>query len=150
MKLKNAIHFFESALSQTSQKSEIKVYGDFLQILNGLNSRDFTESDMLSIEIELDILQLESDPRNRKRFFKKALNAFETYLNDTYSLIAKGYYSGLGMALGSSFGMLFGLIVLSSFERSMGIVIGSVGGIIIGTLIGRSMDAKALAEGRAL
>jgi uncharacterized membrane protein len=105
---------------------------------------------MLSIEIELDILQLDSEPKNRKKFFKKALQEFETYLNDTYSLITKGHYRSLGMALGSSFGMLFGLIVLSSFERSMGIVVGAFGGIILGCLVGSKMDAKAIAEGRAL
>lgn len=150
MKLRNAIHFFEIALSETSQKGEIKVYGQFLQILNGLNNRDFSENEILSIEVELDLLQLESNPRNRKRFFKKALNAFETYLNETYLLTVKGYYSGLGMALGVTFGMLFGLIVLSGFERSLGMVMGSFGGIILGSIIGRNMDAKVLKEGRAL
>jgi hypothetical protein len=150
MKIKNAIQFFENALVESSQKGEMKVYGDFLRILKGLDNRDFSSNELLSIEIELDLLQLNSDPRNRKRFFKKALNAFETYLNDSYSLIAKGYYSGLGVSLGSTFGMLFGLIVLSGLERSMGIVIGVIGGMVLGTAIGRNMDAKALKEGRAL
>ncbi len=150
MKLKSAIHFFESAVSDTTSKSEIKIYGQFLPILHGLNSRAFSEREMLSIEIELDILQLNSKPKNRKRFFKKALNAFESFLSDTYSLTAKGYYSGLGMVYGSSLGMFFGLIFLSSFDRSLGIVIGVCSGMVIGAVIGRSMDAKALAEGRAL
>ena len=150
MKLKNAINFFESALSETSQKSEIKIYGQFLQILNGLKSREFNETEMLSIEIELNLLRLESNPKNRKKFFKKALQSFETYLNETYSLIAKGHYSSLGLVFGMSIGMFLGLIFLFSLDRSMGIVIGSFGGMIVGNLIGNKLDAQAVAEGRAL
>jgi hypothetical protein len=71
MKLKNVIHFFESAVSETSQKAEIKVYGQFLQILNGLKSRDFSESEMLFIEIELNLLQLDSRPKTVKDSLRK-------------------------------------------------------------------------------
>ena len=150
MKLNSAIHFFESAVSNTTSKSEIKIYGQFLQILNGLNSREFSESEMQSIEIELDILQLNSNPKNRKRFFKKALNAFESFLKDTYSLTAKGYYSGLGLSLGVTFGMLFGITVLSRFENSMGIGMGTLLGMVLGLTIGKNMDAKALEQGNVL
>ncbi len=150
MTLNNAIHFFEKLVSETPNKSEIKVYEKFLHILNRLKSRTFSEQEMLSIEAELEFLYLESKPKNRKKHMKKALHEFETYLKDTYSLISKGYYSSLGMALGSTFGLLFGLVVLSHFERNLGVLLGSIFGMVLGMVVGRNLDAKAVAEGRAL
>jgi hypothetical protein len=150
MTLNNAHNFFEDLVSETSKKSEIKIYKKFLQIIDGLRIRDFSNEQILSIEVELDILNLKSNPVNRKRHFNKALNAFEGYLKDTYSLTRKGYYGYLGIALGSSFGMLFGLIVLSRWERSMGITMGTSLGMLIGMVIGRGLDTKALKENRTL
>ena len=37
MTLKNATNFFESLVSETSKKSEIKVYQEFIQIITGLD-----------------------------------------------------------------------------------------------------------------
>ena len=150
MTLNNAYDFFESLESETSKKSEIKVYEKFLHILKGLKTRDFSKDEIQSIEGELDRLNLESNPENRKKYFAKALSTFEKFLKDTFSLTAKGYYTNMGVALGSSFGLLFGVAILSSLERSLGISLGLMGGMFIGLTIGRSLEAKAIAEGRVL
>ena len=121
-----------------------------MDVLTGLKTRTFTNDEINSIERELDILSLESNPWNRKRHFRKALNKFETFLNDTFSLTSKGYYTKLGMALGTTFGMLFGIVLLQSWEHSMGISLGWIFGMLLGLTIGKSMDAKAVNEGRAL
>jgi hypothetical protein len=150
MTLQEASNRIERLRTETTNKSETKVYNKFLDVLEGVKSRTFTNDEINSIERELDILDLESNPRNKKRHFKKALNAFESYLKDTFSLTLKGYYTKLGMALGTTFGMLFGIVVLQSWERSMGISLGWIFGMLIGLAIGKSMDAKAVNEGRAL
>jgi hypothetical protein len=150
MTLQEAYNFFESLKTETTKKSEIKVYDRFLHILNELKIREFSKDEIQSIETELESLNLESNPENRKKYFKKALSTFEKYLKDTFSLTSKGYYTKLGSGLGGGFGILFGVVFLSSWERSLGISMGLIFGCTIGMLIGRSMDAKAMSEGRVL
>ena len=80
MTLKNATNFFESLVSETSKKPEIKVYQEFIQIITGLEKKDLSESEILAIETELNSLNLKSNPENRKKYFKKVLSKFEKYL----------------------------------------------------------------------
>ena len=150
MTLQEAYNFFESLKTETTKKYEIKVYEKFLHILSELNNREFSQDEIQGIEAELDRLNLESNPGNRKKYFKKALSTFEKFLKDTFSLTTKRYYTELGIALGASFGILFGVVFLSSWERSMGISLGLIIGSGIGGAIGRSMDVKAKNEGRVL
>jgi len=150
MTLQEANNFFEHLAKHTTNKSEIKVYEKFIHMLNELKNRAFSKEEIQSIEAELDGLNLESNPENGKKYLKRALSKFEKYLKDTFSLISKGYYTNLGLGLGSSFGILFGIVVLSSLERSLGITFGLIIGMLIGLTIGRSMDAKAIREGRVL
>ena len=49
-----------------------------------------------------------------------------------------------------SFGILFGVIALSSFDRSLGLTLGMIVGMVIGSLVGKSMDTKAKTENRVL
>ncbi len=150
MKLKEAYTFFEGLRSLTTKTSEIKIYDKFLLIITGLKSKELSLDQIQSIESKIDSLNLDSNSGNRKKYYKKALGQFEEYLKDTFSLTSRGYYTNLGIALGSCFGMMFGTAVLSSFERSGGISLGLFIGIIIGLAIGRSMDLKAMDEGRVL
>ena len=150
MTLQEASNRIESLRTETTNKSETKVYNKFLDVLEGLKSRTFTDDEIKFIERELDILNLESSPKNKRRYYKKALNAYESFLSDTFSLTLKGYYTKLGMALGTTFGMLIGVVFLQSWERSMGISLGWVFGMLLGLTIGKAMDAKAVNEGRAL
>ena len=150
MTLQEAYNFFESLKIESTKKSEIKIYEKFLHILTELKSREFSKDEIQSIEAELDSLNLESNPENGKKYFKKTLSKFEKYLRDTFSLTSKMYYTNIGIGLGSSFGILFGIVFLSSLERSLGISLGLIIGMLIGLTIGRSMDAKAISEGRVL
>ena len=150
MTLQDAYNFFKSLKTETTKKSEIKVYNQFIEILKKLENREFTTDEIQSIEVELDSLNLKSSPKNRKNYFKKALSKFEKYLKDSFSLTSKAYYTELGIALGASFGILFGVVFLSSWERSMGISLGLIIGSGIGGAIGRSMDSQAKAAGKML
>lgn len=150
MTLLNAINLFESLKTESSKKSEIKVYTQFIEILKKLENREFTIDEIQSIETELERLNLKSNPEKRKKFFSKALSKFEKYLKETFSLTSKGYYTQLGVGLGSSFGILFGIVILSSFERSLGIAMGISIGMIIGLIMGRSFDSQAKTAGTIL
>jgi len=150
MTLQEAITIFESLKTETTKKSEIKVYEKFLHILTELKVREFSKDEIQSIETELGRLNLKSNPENRKKYFKKALAKFEKYLKDTFSLTSKGHYTNLYSGLGLSFGLLFGVVFLSSWERSLGISMGLIGGMLIGLIIGQSMDSQAKATGKML
>lgn len=150
MTLQEANILFEGLTKKTTNTPEIKVYKKFIHVLNKLKSRAFSKDEIQSIEAELDTLNLKPNPENGKNYFKKALSKFEKYLKDTFSLISKGYYTNLGLGLGSSFGILFGVVLLSSLERSLGISLGLIIGMLIGLTIGRSMDTKAIREGRVI
>ncbi|PLX02776.1 MAG: hypothetical protein C0595_09630 [Marinilabiliales bacterium] len=150
MTLKETNNFFESLKNEATNKSEIKIYNRFLQIISELKKRDFSKDEIQLIETELESLNLESNPKNRKKYFRKARNKFESYLKDKFSLTPKGYYTNYGIAIGLNFGVLFGIVLMSSWDRSLGISTGLSIGMIIGLLVGQWMDKKAVSEGRVL
>lgn len=150
MTLQNVGNFFENLKTQTTKKYEIEVYEKFLYILTKLELREFSKEEIQSIETELDNLDLESNPKNRKKYFKKALSKFEVYLKDTYSLTSKGYYTNLYSGLGLSYGLLFGVVLLSNLERSLGLTLGLVVGMLIGLAIGRQKDMEVKSTGKML
>ena len=150
MTLKNTVNFFESLKTESSNKSEIKIYSQFIDILQKLENRAFTTDEIQSIEMELDSLNLNSNPQHRKTFFKKALRKFETYLKDTFSLTSEGYYTNLSVSLGVLFGVVIGVLIGERFERSLGISFGICMGLFIGAYIGRRKDAQAKEAGNML
>lgn len=150
MTLQAAVDFFERLKIKTTQTSERKIYEKFVHVLDELQRRTFSKDEIQSIEAELDRLHLATNPENGKKYYQKALSFFEKYLKDTFSLIPKGYYTNLGIGLGSSFGVLLGIVFSSRFERSLGIALGLCMGMVMGLIIGRSMDAKAVSEGRVV
>lgn len=150
MTLKQANEFFENLKMKTTSKSETKVFEKFIYLLQSLMSRNFSENEKESIEVELDSLNFLSNPKIEKKQIQRALNRFEKYLKDSLSLLPSGYYSQRGIGLGSYFGLLFGIIFLSSMERSIGIALGLSLGMLFGLIIGRSMDFQARKSGNML
>ncbi|WP_090229345.1 hypothetical protein [Lutibacter maritimus] len=71
MKLQEAFNFFKSLKTKTTNKYEIKVYNKFLYILSDLQTREFTIDEIDFIEMELDSLNLNSNPENRKNTLGK-------------------------------------------------------------------------------
>lgn len=129
MTLKNALNYFKNLLFETSKKSDLKVYQEFIRIITSLHGRNLLESDFQFVEAELDALDLNSTTTSNKK-----------YLKDTFSLTTKGYYTNNGMGLGSS----FGFVLLSGFERSLGIT----PGMLIGLITGGNTDAQVKASGK--
>lgn len=146
MTLQNALDHFKNLESKTTKKSEIKIYRKFIQILTSLENSDLLDAEIQSIEQQLDVLHLKANTTNNK----KALKQFQKYLKDTFSLTPKGYYTNLGIGLGSSFGIVFGIVVLSNFERTLGISFGIALGMLIGLVIGRNLDSQAKDAGKMI
>lgn len=150
MTIKNAINLFNRLISETNKKSEIKVYKDFITILTNLENRSFSNSEVQSIESELDTLALDSTATNKKKYFKKALLLFKKYLKETFSLITKGHYITLGITFGSAVGLLFGIVFLSNLERSLGISMGISAGTLFGIIIASYLESQAKASGNLI
>ena len=150
MTLKEATNFFESLVKQSSNKKDIKRYQNFIDVLNKLKSRDFSEDQLRSLEEKLDSLNLRIDQATDRKVFKRAIEEFKKYLKDTYSLTTVGYYTNAGAAMGMLFGVVAGVLIGERFGKSMGISFGIGIGMIIGAGIGRHLDAKAVAEGNVI
>lgn len=146
MTLNNTITFFEDLMTKTDKKSEKKIYTLFIFILKDLISKELSEKQYHSIEIELDRLELKSTQEHKKSYFRKKLNVFKRYLQTDFSFVAEGYYMAIGMTLGMSFGLVFG----TSLNEMLGVSMGLGLGMFIGIIIGSQMDAKAKREGRVL
>ncbi|MEQ8713472.1 MAG: hypothetical protein RIC80_10660 [Cyclobacteriaceae bacterium] len=150
MTIQDAYSFFEGLIAKSTKKSETKVYKKFNRLLSGLKKREFSEEDIQSLETKLESLNLESIPSNREKYYHKALSTFEKYLRETYSLAPKGYYTKLYGGLGLPIGLLFGVVFLSIWERSLGISLGLLIGMVVGSTIGQVLDKQVVSEGRLL
>ncbi|WCO03164.1 hypothetical protein [Psychroserpens ponticola] len=150
MTLQEANNFFENLKNNTTKKSEVKVYEKFIYILTALKDRTFTTDEIQSLETELSNLNLKSNPDNRKKFFKKALSKFESYLKETFPLTSKDYYTNMSVSLGILFGVVFGVLIGQRFDKSMGLSVGICIGLFIGAFIGRRKDDQAKATGNLL
>lgn len=143
MKINEASNFFERLNTESSNRTERRVYKKFIRILSNLENKNLSNAQLLSIEEELDTLKINGNPDNRKKYFKQKLSIFKKYLNTKFSFISEGYYTAIGMSLGMSFGVAFG----AAFK---GIPSGLIFGMLIGLLIGATMDSKAKKEGRVI
>lgn len=143
MKLDEASAFFKNLIIKSDNKTEIKIYKNFISIFTDLNNRDLSEEQLKSIEEKLDSLNFNENSDNRKKHFKQKLNLFVGYLKEKLSLISKGYYTAIGMSLGMSFGVAFG----AAFKN---VSYGLIFGMLIGMLIGIAKDSKAKKEGKVL
>lgn len=135
--------FFKNLITNTQEKSEIKVYQKFIAILTDLESKVLTKDQLQSIEKELDTLNLNIHSKNKKKYFNQKLTIFIKFLKKSFSLITEGYYTAIGISLGMGFGVAFG----ATFSNvSYGLIIG----MMIGLIVGASMDSKAKKEGKVL
>lgn len=145
MTIIDTIVFFERLLKGTTKKREAKVYKNFIGILSGLETRDFLEEELQTIQSKIESLDLKSNAENKRNYYAKKLQVFKTFLKKEFSLITEGYYMSLGIGLGLCFGVAIG----TSFGpqgSSMGVSLG----MLIGLVIGRAKDLEAEKDNRVL
>lgn len=150
MTLQEAYTLYERLKSETTKKSEIKVYNNFLHIISKLEARDLSNDEIQSIERELENLRLESNLAKNSRKLNKILKEFKEYLKENHSLIVTGHYTNIGVSTGIAFGVVLGVIIGERSERPLGLAIGISIGMLIGMLIGLNLDSKAKSENRML
>ena len=141
MKIKETLNFFLNLKNDSVEKSEIKVYDKYIEILSDLKNRDLTQNQIQSIESELEVLNLNIESDNRKKHFTKKLTEFEKFLKDKLSLIPEGHYM--------SYGMISGMLAGALLQFYIGIY-SLIAGMLIGMVIGAIMDSEARKQGRVL
>jgi hypothetical protein len=146
MKLDEAVSIFKNLISRTDKKAEIKIYQKFIIALGDLRGKNLSEGQYQLIETELDSLIIESTPENKKKHYRRGFNKFMKFLDAEFSFIAEGYYTGIGMVLGMSFGVVMGSSIAGGSGSSMGISLG----MMFGLLIGAAMDSKAKKQNRVI
>ncbi|MCA0933075.1 hypothetical protein LCM02_11475 [Lutimonas saemankumensis] len=150
MTIDKAISLLTSLKNESTKESEIRVYKEFIHILKRLDERGLSKEEIESVEEKLQDLNLESEPKNRKRYFKKQLHSFKEFLNESFSLTTKNHYENLYLIIGMVFGVTFGILIGEASDKSMGISLGICMGMLIGILIGRFKDAEAEKEGKVI
>lgn len=150
MTLQEAYNFLESLKTETTNKSEIRVYEKFLHILSELKTREFTKDEIESIETELKKLNIKPDRANKKPHFIKLLKEFSEFLKGKFSLVTPKYYTKIGLSMGTAFGVVAGVLIGERLEKSLGIALGISLGMLIGLIIGSTMDVHAKTTGKML
>lgn len=150
MTIQEAYYLFENLITKTSNKSEIKIYQDFMNILSKLKKREFSKDEIQSIEMGLENLKLKSQLTHNKKYYVKALNQFKEFLKESHSLVTVGHHTSIGVSMGAAFGVVAGVVFGERFEKSLGLALGISLGMLIGAFIGRQLDTKALAQGKVL
>ena len=143
MNISETSNYFKTLIKGTTEKSEIRIYEKFIAILSDLENMKLTKEQLISIEEEIQTLNLKASPENKKIFFKQKLAEFKKYLKHKLSLISEGHYTAIGMSLGTSFGVVFGVIYAN-------ISYGLIFGLLFGLMIGAVMDSKAKKQNRVL
>jgi hypothetical protein len=87
MRLAETLDFFQNLKNNTAAKSEIKLYNNYIGILTDLKNRDLTENQVLSIETELENLNLKSESEISIKLLKKKLSEFQKFLKDKLALV---------------------------------------------------------------
>jgi len=146
MTIDEAKAFLTNLRNQTTKKSELKVYDDFIETLVKLDHRKLSQENIASIEAKLCELKLKSVVNKQKKHIKKVLFYFKDFLKNEFSIITKGYYTAIGMSVG----MCIGLSIGTAIERTVGISFGLSIGMLIGIAAGRLLDMKAEKEDRVL
>lgn len=147
----DAKDYFKRLATETQNKSELKIYNEFIAILTDLKNKELSETQFEEIDQEIDRLALNSISSNNKKHFKKKLCAFKKFLREEYSLIPNGYYQAHWMTLGMSFGVGIGLAIGTSISAgsgtSMGLSIGIGIGMAFGLAFGAAKDAESKKQG---
>ncbi|QZE15779.1 hypothetical protein K4L44_08075 [Halosquirtibacter laminarini] len=117
----------------------------FQKLLSTLEHRSFSQEEKLSIEEQLDFLNIEVDNDYKRMNFQAKYWKFSAFLRNKYGLVPKGYYvrtwSLYGICMGACVGIIGGL-----FYSSVGISLG----MVLGYAMGRQREEALQKEGKIL
>ena len=143
--LKATIIFLKKQLSKTNEKSEIKTFEKFIEILSKLKEKDLSPKQIEGIESYIKYLELEKIPSFSNDMFKQKLVKFRKYLKNKLRFVPNNYYTTWASCFAISFAI--GFAVQSKIDMNIKIGVISTALVIIG--IGIIMDLKIKRQERS-
>jgi len=105
--LKATIVFLKKQLSKTNEKSEIKTFEKFIDILNKLKEKDLSPQKIEGIESYIKYLELEQIPSFSNEMFKQKLAKFTKYLKNKLLFVPNNYYTTWAISFAVPFSITF-------------------------------------------
>jgi transcriptional regulator with XRE-family HTH domain len=105
--LKATIVFLKKQLSKTNEKSEIKTFEKFIDILNKLKEKDLSPQKIEGIESYIKYLELEKIPSFSNEMFKQKLAKFTKYLKNKLLFVPNNYYTTWAISFAVPFSITF-------------------------------------------
>jgi hypothetical protein len=143
--LKATIIFLKKQLSKTNEKSEIKTFEKFIELLQRLKEKDLSSEQMEGIESYIQYLELEKIPSFSNEMFKQKLTKFKKHLKNKLRFVPNNYYTTWAASFGISFAV--GFSVQRNIDYSIKIGVISAALLIIG--IGVIMDMRMKRQERS-
>lgn len=143
--LNSTIVFLKKQLSKTNDKSEIKTFEKFIDILKRVKEKDLNSQQLEAIESYIKYLELEKIPSFSNEIFEHKLIKFKKYLKNKLHFVPKNYYTIRTLSFGIAFAIGFG--IQSNIDSSVKIGIFSLILLVIG--FGIMMDLKIKKQERS-
>jgi transcriptional regulator with XRE-family HTH domain len=143
--LKATIIFLKKQRSKTNEKSEIKTFEKFIELLQKLKEKDLSSLQLEGIESYIKYLELEKIPSFSGEMFKLKLTKFKKYLKNKLRFVPNNYYTTWAASFGISFAV--GFAVQTNIDNSIKIGVISVALVIIG--IGIIIDLRMKRQERS-
>jgi transcriptional regulator with XRE-family HTH domain len=143
--LKATIVFLKKQLSKTNEKSEIKTFEKFIDILNKLKEKDLSPQKIEGIESYIKYLELEKIPSFSNEMFKQKLAKFTKYLKNKLLFVPNNYYTTWAISFAVPFSITF--TIQPKIDLYIRIAVISLALLLIGIAI--FMDLKIKKQERS-
>lgn len=143
--LKSTIIFLKKQLSKTNEKSEIKTFEKFIDLLQKLKQKDLSSEQIEGIESYIKYLELEKIPSFSNEVFKQKLTKFKKYLKNKLRFVPNNYYTIWASSFGLSFAIAFTVQKNINYSIKIGVI--SIAIVLIG--IGIILDLKIKRQKRS-
>ncbi len=143
--LKATIIFLKKQLSKTNEKSEIKTFEKFIELLQRLKEKDLNSEQIEGIESYIQYLELEKIPSFSNEMYKQKLVKFKKHLKNKLRFVPNNYYTTWAVSFGLSFAV--GFSVQSNIDNNIKIGVISAALLLIG--IGIILDLRMKRQERS-
>lgn len=133
--LKASIIFLKKQLSKTNEKSEIKTFEKFIQLLQNLKEKDLTPEQLEGVESYIQYLELEKIPSFSNEMYKQKLIKFKKYLKNKLHFVPNNYYTTWTASLGIAFTIGFSLQENIDYSIKIGVISAALVFIVIAIIM---------------
>jgi len=107
--LKGTIVFLKKQLSKTNEKSEIKTFEKFINIINNLIEKELTPTQLESVESYIHYLELEKIPSFSNEIFNQKLVKIKKYIKTKLKFVPTKFYTTRAISFAIPFSIAFSI-----------------------------------------